>query len=210
MAQGKGFSQSQGVNFPIRRYTTMSAWPDRLEHFLDHYPRIIAAVEAISTFAAVVVALCLARRASQTRLTAFLAKQFISDPATTDKPEYLVAFITNTGVMTFYISLSFLVWTRPYRKTTGWQLGFPLDYWATDKLIPQQKYPVELQPKASRHVIISDIATFRQVMRQCLVSQNKLGRFLFRFVRITIQGSSRWRPRLMLAPLECSEGTSPR
>jgi hypothetical protein len=165
----------------------MAAWPDRLEHFLNHYPRIIAAVEAISTFAAVIVALWLSRRASQTRLTAYLAKQFISDPTTTDRPEYLVALITNTGVMTFYISLSFLVWTRPYRKTTGWQLGFPLDFWATDKLIPQQKYPVVLQPKASHHFIIANIATFRQVMRQCLISQSKLGRFLFRFVRITIR-----------------------
>ena len=50
----------------------MAAWPDRLEHFLDHYPRIIAAVEAMSTFAAVVVALCLARRSETVRLRALL------------------------------------------------------------------------------------------------------------------------------------------
>ena len=51
----------------------MAAWPDRLEHFLDHYPRIIAAVEAISTFAAVVVALWLARRGEAVRLRALLS-----------------------------------------------------------------------------------------------------------------------------------------
>jgi hypothetical protein len=50
----------------------MAAWPDRPEHFLDHYPRIISAVEAISTFAAVVVALYLARRSETVRLRALL------------------------------------------------------------------------------------------------------------------------------------------
>jgi hypothetical protein len=50
----------------------MAAWPNRLEHFLDHYPRIIAAVEAISTLAAVVVALYLARRNETVRLRALL------------------------------------------------------------------------------------------------------------------------------------------
>ena len=94
----------------------MAAWLDRLEHFLNHYPHIIAALEAISTFGAVVVALWLSRRASQTRLTAYITKQFIMQPSMTDRPEYLVAMITNTGLMKFYISLSFLLWTRPYLK----------------------------------------------------------------------------------------------
>lgn len=51
----------------------MAALLDRFEHFLDHYPRIIAAVEAISTFAAVVVALWLARRGDPVRLRAVLS-----------------------------------------------------------------------------------------------------------------------------------------
>jgi hypothetical protein len=126
----------------------MAAWPDRLEHFLDHYPHIIAAVKAISTFGAVVVALWLSRRASRTRLTAYITKQFIFQPSMTDRPEYLVAIITNTGMMKFYISLSFLLWTRPYRRKTGWMITFPLEYYETDKNVPQRKYPVALEPKA--------------------------------------------------------------
>jgi hypothetical protein len=59
----------------------MAAWPDRLEHFPDHYPRIIAAVEAISTFAAVVVALWLARRSETVRLRALLTSGLSSTEA---------------------------------------------------------------------------------------------------------------------------------
>jgi 2-keto-4-pentenoate hydratase/2-oxohepta-3-ene-1,7-dioic acid hydratase in catechol pathway len=38
----------------------MAAWPERLDHFLGHYPHVIAGLEAISTFGAVVVSLSLA------------------------------------------------------------------------------------------------------------------------------------------------------
>ena len=105
----------------------------------------------------------------------------------TDRPEYLVAIITNTGMMKFYISLSFLLWTRPYRRKTGWMLTFPLNYYAIDKNVPQRKYPVELEPRASQQLIISDIVTFRRVMRECILSQSELGRIAFRLVRATIQ-----------------------
>jgi hypothetical protein len=46
----------------------MAAWPDRLNHFLGHYPHVIAALTAVSTLAAVIVSLCLAfaaRRANK-------------------------------------------------------------------------------------------------------------------------------------------------
>ena len=113
MAQGKGFSQSQGVNFPIRRYTTMSAWPDRLEHFLDHYPRIIAAVEAISTFAAVVVALYLARRSETLRLRALLSIGL--SPA--NPTRLAILQISNIGVRAGALAPPpFFEWRIPFRR----------------------------------------------------------------------------------------------
>jgi hypothetical protein len=157
------------------------------EEVCKSHEHSIAAFEALSTFAAVVIALWLSHRAGATRLTAYVTKEAIFDAATDDRPEYLVAVITNTGTMTFYISLSFLLWTRPYRKTVGWILSFPIDYWGIDKNIQQRTYPVELQPKASKHLFISDISTFRQVIRECLLSQTPASRIIFRFVRATIQ-----------------------
>ena len=133
------------------------------------------------------VSLWLASRASRTRLTAYITKQVVIDATTTERPEYLVAIITNTGVMTLYIPLSFLLWTRPYRKKVGWLLNFPLDYYGTDKAIQQRQYPVKLEPKARHQVMISDIATFRQVMQECLLSRGRIGQFIFRLVRATVQ-----------------------
>ena len=158
-----------------------------IEELCKHHEHTISALEAVSTFSAVVVSLWLASRASQTRLTAYITKQVIIDATTTERPEYLVAIITNTGVMTLYIPLSFLLWTRPYRKKTGWILNFPLDYYGTDKAIQQHPYPVELKPKATHHVMISEIATYRHVMQECLLSQSRIGRLIFRFVRSTVQ-----------------------
>jgi hypothetical protein len=158
-----------------------------IEELCKRHEHSIAALEAVSTFSAVAVSLWLASRASQTRLTAYITKQAIIDATTQERPEYLVAIITNTGVMTLYIPLSFLLWTRPYRKKAGWQLTFPLDYYGTDKAIQQHQYPVELKPKATHQVMISDIVTYRQVMQECLLSQSRFGRLIFRFVRATVQ-----------------------
>lgn len=71
----------------------MAAWLDRLEHFLDHYPRIISAVEAISTLAAVVVALYLARRSETVRLRTLLALRL----SNTDPSQLVILQINNTG-----------------------------------------------------------------------------------------------------------------
>lgn len=43
----------------------MAVWLDCLDQFLGHYPHVIAGLEAVSTFMAVVVALCLAFAARQ-------------------------------------------------------------------------------------------------------------------------------------------------
>jgi hypothetical protein len=72
----------------------MAAWPDRLEHFLDHYPRIIAAIEAISTLATVIVALYLARRSETLRLRAL----FSIGLSPVDPTRLVILQISNIGV----------------------------------------------------------------------------------------------------------------
>jgi hypothetical protein len=91
----------------------MAAWPDRLEHFLDHYPRIIAAVEAISTFAAVVVALWLARRGEAVRLRALLSIGL----SPTDPSQLVIFRIDNIGVRAGALAPPpFFEWRIPFRR----------------------------------------------------------------------------------------------
>src|SRR6266478_5239661 len=91
----------------------MAAWPDRLEHFLDHYPRIIAAVEAISTFAAVVVALWLARRGETVRLRAVLSVGL----STTDPSRLVILQIDNVGARVGSLAPPpFFEWRIPFRR----------------------------------------------------------------------------------------------
>lgn len=160
---------------------------DAIEQFCASHEHTISALEAISTFAVVLTSIWLANRADKTRLTAYIAKQVIIDHTTSERPEYVVALIANKGALPFYMSLSFLMWTRPYRKTAGWMLQYPLDYTAIDKRVPQQKYPVEVAPKAQHQFFIADISSFRQAMRQSLLAQSGYGRFMFPYTRITIQ-----------------------
>ena len=92
---------------------TMAAWPDRLEHFLDHYPHIIAAVEAISTFAAVVVALWLARRSEAVRLRALLSIALFP----TDPSQVVTLQIHNMGLRTGALAPPpFFEWKIPFRR----------------------------------------------------------------------------------------------
>jgi hypothetical protein len=91
----------------------MAAWPDRLEHFLDHYPRIIAAVEAISTFAAVVVALWLARRSEALRLKALLSEGL----STTDRSRLVILQIDNVGPRVGALAPGpFFQWKIPFQR----------------------------------------------------------------------------------------------
>jgi hypothetical protein len=94
----------------------MSAW---LEHFSETNQHTIAALEAASTFAAVVVSLVLAllaNRSSRTRTRVSVQVQFIFRPTLDGKtkPEYVTATITNIGVMPASIPISFLAWKVPF------------------------------------------------------------------------------------------------
>jgi hypothetical protein len=86
---------------------------DGLEHSLDHYHRIIAAVEAISTFAAVVVALWLARRGEAVRLRALLSIGL----SPTDPSQLIICRIDNIGVRAGALAPPpFFEWRIPFQR----------------------------------------------------------------------------------------------
>jgi hypothetical protein len=135
----------------------MAAWPERLDHFLGHYPHVIAGLEAISTFGAVAVSLSLAfaaRRANNTRLRARVQRSVIVHSSLgAQQPTYVTVSITNTGILPARIPLSFFAFRVPLKKTT-WMM-IVLDSFATDPLIPQKKYPVEISPRASQSFLLA-------------------------------------------------------
>ena len=82
----------------------------------------MATIEAISTFAAVVVSLSLAlaaQMANKTRLKASVSTSIIthSTQKGKNKPTYDVANITNTGIMPLSIPFSFFHWRAPFKRS---------------------------------------------------------------------------------------------
>lgn len=178
----------------------MAAWPERLDHFLGYYPHVIAALEAISTFAAVVVSLSLAfaaGRSSKTRLTARVSELvFIHPNVPEPRPSYIVARVTNVGILPLRIPLSFLMFKVPCRKTAWLMMtldAFPLAQRnlprqkLSDRLVPYQNYPVEIAPRANHSFYVGERETFLSSLYDNMLMKMKVyERVLFRFVRVTI------------------------
>ena len=134
----------------------MAAWPDRLEHFLDHYPRIIAAVEAISTFAAVVVALYLARRSETLRLRALLSIGL--SPA--NPTRLAILQISNIGVRAGALAPPpFFEWRIPFRRKHQPETMFsPIN---TAYSINRDKITSEITVGSPMTLQVTDLDTFR-------------------------------------------------
>jgi hypothetical protein len=151
----------------------MAAWPDRLEHFLDHYPRIIAAVEAISTFAAVVVALYLARRSETVRLRALLSIGL----SPTDPSRLVILQINNIGVRAGALAPPpFFEWRVPFRRKR--QPETMLSSINTAYSINRGKVINEITVGSPMNIEVTDIDTFRtQFARELPFFAEKLRHF---------------------------------
>jgi hypothetical protein len=83
------------------------------------------------------------------------------------------------------VPVAFFHWQLPRQKNTSWWIN-PLDVYATDEWVPQQKYPVEIPPRASHPFLVSDVATFRQEFKEMIDKQSLFRRILHRFVHVSI------------------------
>jgi hypothetical protein len=112
-----------------------------LEHFLEAHQHTTAALEAVSTFAAVVISLVLALlayRSSRTRIRAWVQVQFIFHPTLDgrSKPEYVTVTITNIGVMPASIPVSFFAWKVPFYS--DYLQVLPWDYAQHDRWVSKR------------------------------------------------------------------------
>jgi hypothetical protein len=98
---------------------------------------------------------------------------------------YLTTTITNTGITPLRVPFAFFNWQLPGQKHSSFIVN-PMDAYATDEWVAQRKYPVEILPKATEYLMISDIATFQKEFTDMIKTQSFLKRMLYRFIRVTI------------------------
>jgi hypothetical protein len=160
-----------------------------LEEFVKNHEHTVAAIEAISTFAAVVVSLWLAlasQRANKTRLKASVSTIIITHSTLKgkNKPTYVVANITNTGIMPLSIPFAFYHWHAPFKRGT-WFIA-PHDYSASDEWVPQKKYPVEIKPRSSETFFLSGKSMFCDQFRKIFVTADFFDRCRFYFFKAMV------------------------
>lgn len=129
-----------------------------LDQFSEANQHTIAALGAVSTFAAVVVSLVLAliaQRSSRTRIIGRAELSFIYHPSLEGRPgpEYVTVSIRNVGLM-------------PVR--------------------PQRIYPVEIKARASTTFYLSEIAVFRTTLAEML-QQVRCMRWRIRFLKAIVR-----------------------
>ena len=156
-----------------------------IERFLGQHEHTVAALEAFSTFAAVMTSLgisLLSQRANRTKITIDVSINVISHSSLEGKslPRYIVARITNKGMLPASIPLTFFNWRLPCRK--GFWFLMPWDERQHDPWIAKKQYPVEILPRQSQVFFLSDMDSFREQMTKIFTSLTGLNRWLSRFL----------------------------
>jgi hypothetical protein len=157
-----------------------------LEEFSKAHEHTIVTLEAVSTFAAVVISLCfaiVAQRTNRTRVHATVSVNVIDHSTLSGKtkPRYIFVNVRNAGIMPVHIPLSFFHWTLPLQQET--LMVLPHDYSQADPWVPQKQYPVEIKPRSSEGFFLTEIEMFRDQMRKNLSEANFLDRCRWRFLR---------------------------
>lgn len=161
---------------------------EAVETFAKEYANTIQALGSLSTLMAVVVSLALAYASAKRikpRIRSVVTTSRIYHSSIPSSPTYVTAEIVNVGTVPVRIPFSFFRWRMPHRPTR-WMLVNPLDAYQDDRLVPQRKYPVELQPYSSKSFFISEIEAFKKETARSVQTLGALDRFFFRFAKAFI------------------------
>ncbi len=134
-----------------------------IETLFTNYQHTIEAIGAVSTFAAVVASLFLARSSSKSKIEAYTSIMIFTqgDGVKRDNPHFLTVSITNTGLTPVRIPFAFFCWKFPFKS--GSFLITPLDYVGAN-LINRKVYPFKIEAKHSELFFLSDLETLRSEM----------------------------------------------
>jgi hypothetical protein len=159
-----------------------------IDKFFEVHQHTIAALGAISTFAAVLVSLALAlvaQRSSRTRIKARAAVSTIVHVTLQGKPKprYVTVRITNVGLMPVTIPLGFFHWKVPFRREY-WTVE-PWDSSQHDRWVPKRDYPAEIKPRGSANFYLGEMARFRSTMSEMFNEVRHL-RWRLRFIKAIV------------------------
>lgn len=157
-----------------------------LEAFFTAHQHTVSALEAASTFAAVVVALALSfisQRTNRTRIKVRASVTQIVGGAI--YPTYVSVDITNVGLFAVTVPMAFFYWRVPFKRE--WWLVQPLDYIQSDPWVRRNSYPVEIRPRSSQSFVLSDIAEFHSLLRDDFMGQTWFDRVRFAFLRASVR-----------------------
>jgi len=160
-------------------------WLQHCENLLSRYPHIVAAIESLSTFAAVITSLVLAGMAQRSNRTKLEADGFIGevhseavDPKT--HPRYLVVSITNTGLLPLRIPYGFFYFKIPLRRALSGVL--PLDSTGAERYLPRRTYPVPLASRTTEPFYITTEERLYAEFEKLWKIEPKWRKPLFRFM----------------------------
>jgi len=165
-----------------------------MEHFFQSYQSTIAALGAVSTFAAVVIALCLAISsigANRSKLKARATITSLVQPGLAGSvPTFVTAEIVNTGALPLRLGLSFFRLRLPFQR--GATMFLPQDSFSGQPM-PKRQYPVVVQPNTSVSLFINGRDEFIQSLIDMKVELNWFGRVRFRWFRLCVlTDDGRW------------------
>jgi hypothetical protein len=166
-----------------------------LEDFSGRHSHTIALLEAVSTTAAVIVALTAAyaaKRVNRPRLTAVVSVMQIihgDGRPISEAPTYIAVRLTNVGMVPIRLHSNLFSWSLPFEKT-AW-LAMPVDE-SGDGHVTQRRYPFVLLPRTSETVFFTAIDRFKTDMPRILGSGRfgrKISAKLLRGIVYTDDGS---------------------
>ncbi len=153
-----------------------------MEIFFENYQHTIEALSVLATFLAVFVSLYIANLSTKTRASAYASIKIFSQDGRFDdnKPHYLTVSITNLGITHLRIPFSFFYFRIPFFK----DLLLINQYDAFNvPNIPKKTYPYKVESKQTELFFISELETFREILKS--ISNNFCGLRL-RFMRAYI------------------------
>ena len=157
-----------------------------IEAFFSEYEKTSSALAAISTFAAVVVSLWLARHSTKTQLKANVYRSMVvhDSIAPNDRPRFVCVNITNTGSTPLRIPYSYFQWKVPFHKNY-WVIN-PFDHSPNNPYVPKREYPIKIEQKYSESFFLSDKPSFHSEMKEGFKDIKYLAKLRGRYIKALV------------------------
>ena len=177
-------------------FDLLHAFARWLEDFTGRHAHSITLLEAVSTTAAVIVALTASYAAKRANLPRLVARVSVSQIIYGDgrpievAPTYVTVQLTNVGTVPIRLHSNLFSWRLRFNKENAW-LAVPVDE-SGDSHVTVRRYPFVLLPRTSETIFLTAIDHFKSAMPRILDSGRfgrKISARLLRGIIYTDDGS---------------------